>query len=79
MVKLTRPQHMQAMHFNPYLKELHSLKEEYVDFNTRNAGDPEKASVELDALIDKYLQCDHKMFHDFGRLKNPADMTPAFL
>ena len=58
----------QFYQIHPALKELHSLKEEYVNFNERNAGDPEKASAEIDILIDKYLSCDHDMFHDFGRL-----------
>jgi len=53
---------------HPALKELHGLKEEYILFNERYAGDPEAAALALDALIQRYLDCEHEMFHSFARL-----------
>lgn len=53
---------------HPALKELHGLKEEYILFNERYAGDPEAAAPALDALIQRYLDCEHEMFHSFARL-----------
>ena len=53
---------------HPALKALHELKEEYVLFNERHAGDPEAAAPALDALILRYQNCEYEMFHSFARL-----------
>lgn len=53
---------------HPDLPEIHQLKEEYIRFNERNAGNPEAASSELDQLITRYRNCSYEMFHTFARL-----------
>ena len=53
---------------DPDLKELRDLKELYVQVNTRNAGKPMDARIELDELIGKYLHCNQVMFRDFANL-----------
>lgn len=53
---------------NPGLRRLRDLKEMYVSFNTRNAGKPMDARLELDELIDKYLHCGDTLFYDFANL-----------
>ena len=53
---------------DPNLRELRDLKELYITFNTRNAGKPMDARIELDALIGKYLHCGNSMFYDFANL-----------
>lgn len=52
----------------PRLKRLRDLKEEYVCFNARNAGQPLKAAVEIEDLIDHYYQCEDRIFVDFAVL-----------
>lgn len=37
----------------------------YVQFNDRNAGDPDTAAKELDKLIVHYWTCGHQMFKEF--------------
>ena len=53
---------------NPRLRRLRDLKELYISFNTRNAGKPMDARIELDELIDKYLHCGDPLFYDFANL-----------
>ena len=53
---------------HPALKGLHELKEEYVLFNERHAGDPESATLTLDELILRYQNYEYEMFHSFARL-----------
>lgn len=53
---------------DPNLRELRDLKELYISFNTRNAGKPMDARIELDELIGKYLHCGNPMFYDFANL-----------
>jgi len=53
---------------DPNLRELRDLKELYITFNTRNAGKPMDARIELDELIGKYLHCGNPMFYDFANL-----------
>jgi len=50
------------------LRQIRDLKEMYVRFNERNAGNPERAATELDDLIEFYLHCDVEMFVDFALL-----------
>ena len=50
------------------LKEFRDLKEIYLQFNNRKAGNPVKAREELDELIPLYQSCEHEIFRDFGNL-----------
>ena len=45
---------------------LRNLKEEYVAFNLRNAGNPVNAAKELDELIEMYQQCGYEIFNEFA-------------
>ena len=53
---------------DPKLKDFRDLKETYLQFNTRNAGNPIKAREELSELIIMYQTCEHEIFRDFGDL-----------
>lgn len=53
---------------NPRLKVLRDLKEEYIRFNTRNAGLPARAAEEIEDVIDHYLHSDDSIFTDFAGL-----------
>lgn len=53
---------------DPKLKDFRDLKESYLQFNTRNAGNPIKAREELSELIIMYQTCEHEIFRDFGDL-----------
>lgn len=50
------------------LRDLRDLKEKYVQFNDRNAGNPIAAATELDELISFYYRCGEPMFVDFASL-----------
>ena len=53
---------------DPNLRELRDLKEMYIQFNERNAGQPMDARIELDDLIGKYYQSCNPIFIDFADL-----------
>ena len=53
---------------DPKLKDFRDLKETYLQFNTRNAGNPIKAREGLSELIIMYQTCEHEIFRDFGDL-----------
>ena len=53
---------------DPKLKDFRDLKETYLQFNSRNAGNPIKAREELSELIIIYQSCEHEIFRDFGDL-----------
>lgn len=53
---------------DPKLQEFRDLKELYIQFNSRNAGNPIAAEKELDELIILYKQSEHSIFNDFGDL-----------
>ena len=53
---------------DPNLRELRDLKELYITFNTRNAGHPMDARLDLDELISVYLQSSNPIFIDFADL-----------
>lgn len=53
---------------HPNLREYRELKELYVQFNSRNAGNPSAAEKELNELIEYYLNCGHQIFREFGLL-----------
>lgn len=53
---------------DPKLKDFRDLKETYLQFNSRNAGNPIKAREEISELISMYQSCEHEIFRDFGDL-----------
>lgn len=53
---------------DPQLQELRDYKDMYIDFNTRNAGKPMDARIELDELIGSYLDSGNAIFRDFANL-----------
>jgi len=57
------------------LKDYRDLKEKYVRFNDRNAGNPLVAANELELLISEYRDSKYLMFREFSSLlekfKNP--------
>ena len=53
---------------DPRLRTLRELKENYVMFNSRNAGHPLRAAEEIEDIIDHYLQSDDSIFIDFALL-----------
>ena len=52
------------------LKKLRDLKEEYISFNTRNAGQPLNAEKEIDELINHYYHSEDSIFIEFASLLN---------
>ena len=50
------------------LKDYRELKEMYVLFNSRNAGNPIEAKKELAELIEYYANSEHSIFSDFAAL-----------
>lgn len=55
-------------HIDNKLKDYRELKEIYVRFNSRNAGNPTDAREELIELIAFYANSEHSMFRDFADL-----------
>ena len=53
---------------DPKLKDFRDLKELYITFNSRNAGNPLAASNELDELIIKYRSSKYEIFREFASL-----------
>ena len=53
---------------DPKLKDYRELKEMYVSFNSRNAGNPSAAKDELFELIEFYSKSEHVIFRDFSAL-----------
>ena len=66
---------------HPDLPKIRELKELYIEFNERNAGDPVRAASELDLLIERYLRCGIPMFKDFALLlrKYRAPIINSFI
>ena len=56
------------MDLHPDMRELRDLKELYVEFNDRNAGNPQQAAIELDKLIVHSWTCGQQMFKKFALL-----------
>lgn len=50
------------------LRDYRELKEMYVRFNSRNAGNPIEAQKELTELIEYYANSEHSIFRDFSAL-----------
>ena len=53
---------------DPKLRDFRELKERYVSFNSRNAGNPVAARSELDDLIPMYQASPYGIFRTFGDL-----------
>lgn len=60
----------ERMFFNihPDLRQFRDLKELYIRFNARNAGNPLQASEELDQLIKTYALSEFDIFKEFALL-----------
>lgn len=56
---------------DPNLEIIRDLKESYITFNSRYAGNPQGAKKALPGIIEKYRACHYPMFH------NVADMLEA--
>lgn len=55
-------------HIDPKLREFRDLKELYLQFNSRNAGQPLAARGELHILISSYQKSEHEIFRNFASL-----------
>lgn len=53
---------------SPRLETLRELKEMYITFNDRNAGNPIQAAIEIDELIFTYQTCNDSIFREFADL-----------
>ena len=56
------------LRLDPKLRDYRELKEMYVRFNSRNAGNPIEAQKELTELIEYYANSEHSIFRDFSAL-----------
>lgn len=50
------------------LQDYRDLKELYIQFNSRNSGNPIGARKELAELIQHYMKSGHEMFREFASL-----------
>ena len=66
---------------HPDLREIRDLKERYIQFNKCNVGNPQKASTELDELIDFYHKSGYPSFRAFAELleKYKAEIINSFI
>ena len=55
---------------DPNLEDFRDLKEEYIRFNSRNAGDLISACRELEELIVKYKSSTHDIFREFRNFEH---------
>lgn len=53
---------------HPNMKPYRDLKEVYIHFNNKYAGDPNQAAIEIENVIDAYQFSDYKIFQDFAKL-----------
>lgn len=53
---------------DPKLQDYRDLKELYIQFNSRNSGNPIGARKELAELIQHYMKSGHEMFREFASL-----------
>ena len=53
---------------DPELEKLRDLKETYIHFNNKYAGDPKGARKALPQVIALYANCPYEMFHDVADL-----------
>ena len=66
---------------HPDLREIRDLKEKYIQFNKRNIGNPQRAAIELDELIDFYYQSSFPFFRNFAELleKYKSEIINSFI
>ena len=67
--------------FYPKLKDIRDLKEQYIQFNYRNSGNPESAAKELEMLISEYKRSSFSMFVNFALLleKHKSSIINSFI
>ena len=53
---------------DPKLREFRELKEVYIRFNNRNAGNPLAATRELPDIITQFHSCEYEIFREFADL-----------
>ena len=53
---------------DPKLRDFRDLKEVYIRFNNRNAGNPIAARAELSDVIKQFHSCEHEIFREFADL-----------
>ncbi len=53
---------------DPRLERLRNMKELYICFNTRNAGNPKAAAEEIEDIIDEYFYSGDGIFVEFAKL-----------
>ncbi len=53
---------------DPYLEDLRNLKETYIKFNNKYAGDPAGARKALPSVIKIYEDCPYEMFHKIAEM-----------
>jgi transposase len=53
---------------DPNLRDFRDLKEKYVQFNSRNGGNPIRARAELRELISEFSRTRFEIFRDFASL-----------
>lgn len=53
---------------DPDLEHLRDLKEVYISFNTKYAGNPNGAKKALPQVIARYKTCPYKMYHNIARM-----------
>ena len=50
------------------LRDFRDLKEKYVQFNSRNGGNPIQARAEITVLVQEFKESRHEIFRDFASL-----------
>ena len=53
---------------DPKLRDFRDLKEVYIRFNNRNAGNPISARIELTDVIKQFHSSEHEIFREFADL-----------
>ena len=53
---------------DPHLENLRNLKEAYIKFNNKYAGDPAGARKALPSVIKLYEECPYEMFHKIAEM-----------
>lgn len=53
---------------NPNFEHLRDLKEVYISFNEKYAGDPKGAAKALPLVIAKYRECPYEMYHKIAEM-----------
>ncbi len=56
----------ELLKMDSHLKELRELKEKYIRFNKKYAGDPDGARAALEGIIKTYRGCGYSMFEEIA-------------